>query len=448
MNLQFALLILGVVVVGLVFALSRYSDAIENYRKKLKKQATLRAGRRRLKSQRSASQEPILGSATDSDEDLDAPLFNFKTGTSDQGQGQEYQQSLLSEEEKQPAEMSQTEYRPEKQAIFEQEEPEPAPALEPEPQRQEEVAPETKQEPETNEAGQTAPQVDRVTTLKPTPSGPFTSLRQIDYWIKLSPASPVTQGQIMDKLGNWDAIQFSTQIHALTQEEPHWVELPDVDSSTVIVDVVASYQLLTSGQASNIEDLHHFDQLVTTLGQALSAEKLMMASPEQALEQSRRLEHFYQQSHGPLEVAVCAPKGQAFMGKLVETSAKQQGLDYFEGDYVRLKRMANESIILYRMLNNDAPHFVADMSSSGLIQSVRFSMTPSLSRTPGRDAKEMLDAVKAFASRVKGDIRIPGQKDFHQDQLLNLRNRVSKLEKQMIDAGLEPGSQEIQRIFS
>jgi hypothetical protein len=64
------------------------------------------------------------------------------------------------------------------------------------------------------------------------------------------------------------------------------------------------------------------------------------------------------------------------------------------------------------------------------------------------DAKEMLDAVKAFASRVKGDIRVPGESEFHQDLLLKLRNRVSRLEKDTIAAGLEPGGQEIYRIFS
>lgn len=454
MNLQIALLILGCVVIGLVFALSRYSDAIDNYRKKFRKQAKLKAGNRRLKKQklkskRPPAQEPILGSASD---DFDAPLFSFKNDTINSEQGQ---QSLLNDPDKHPQENPQIPEPEQKQAYGQVLQPEPdldiqlQAEVELEVSEVElEVSPKIETNKESTSVRNQAQQEERITTLKPAPSGPFTSLRQIDYWIKLSPALPVSQGEILAKLGNWKPIQFATQIHALTQEEPHWVDLNEVDSSTMIVDVVASYQLLTNGQASSIDDLRHFDQLVTALGQALAAEKLMMASPEQALEQSQRLEGFYEQSHGPLEVAVCAPKGQAFMGKLVETSAKQQGLDYFEGDYVRLKRMANESIILYRLLNNDAPHFVPDMSSSGLIQSVRFSMTPSLSLTPGRDAKEMLDAVKAFASRVKGDIRIPGQQDFHQDQLLNLRNRVSKLENQMIDAGLEPGSQEIRRIFS
>jgi hypothetical protein len=161
-----------------------------------------------------------------------------------------------------------------------------------------------------------------------------------------------------------------------------------------------------------------------------------------------KLAQFFADSCEPLEVSICAPKGQAFMGKLVETSAKQQGLDFMNGEYVRQKRMASQNIILYRMISQDTRKFDQDMSSNAEIECVKFTMMPALSRTPGRDAKEMLDAVKAFASRVKGDIRIPGETDYHQDLLLKLRNRVSKLEKNTLAAGLEPGGIEISRIFS
>jgi len=429
MNLQLSLLILGAIGIGLVFILHRYSDKIERFRKKLKQQAKLKERSKRL---RQSGTEPILGDHVEPQDELDAPLFEFNKDTLVDDAYQ--QQSLIVDE------------------------PQPEPTVEAKVR-----APETNSEPDnpaiqkTADPKQTAQapvsqhkpaDEDRITTLKPVPSGPFTSLRQIDYWVKLSPTMPVSQAEIMAGLGDWSRIKFPVQIHALTQEAPHWVDVHDIGPATMIADVVASYQLLTHGKATTLDDLLKFDQSVTALGESLKAEKLMMASAEQALEQSERLHNFYEQSHGPLEVAVVATEGQAFMGKLVETSAKQQGLDFHNGEYVRLKRMASSNIILYRMINNDRHGFVSDMSASGMIHSVRFSMVPSLSPTPGRDAKEMLDAVKAFASRVKGDIRIPGQTEFHNEQLLNLRNRVSKLEKEMIDAGLEPGSQEILRIFS
>lgn len=424
MKLQLALIILGLVLIGLVFAISRYPGAIEQIQNKIQRkmrsmtsarQAKPRGRQKTDKARRAAHREPSLGSAADGE---NAATASFSTGApqfgSDAGDT-EVDSQMIPDDDLQGAQsvgMSQTSLD--------------LPEVEP-------VEPE-------------------ITTLKPQkavePSGPFTSLRQIDYWIKLSPSVAVSQAEIKQAQDGWSDIAFPVQIHALTQEAPHWVDLNDTDKNTMVVDVVASYQLLDDGKASTIEDLATFDQKVGDLGAALKAEKLMMASPQQALAQSQRLEKFYADSHGPLEVSVCAPEGQAFIGKLVETSAKQQGLDYLDGEYVRLKRMASDSIILYRMCNDDAPSFDQDMSSNGVIQSVRFSMNPALSQTPGRDAKEMLDAVKAFASRVKGDIRIPGKDTFHTDQLLNLRNRVSKLERDMIQAGLEPGSQEIRRIFS
>ncbi len=431
MDLQFALIIFGIALVFLVFAVSRYSSTLEKYWNRLRHSKALKpSGKRSGKGKhahdsykpgrgRRADQAPRLGD-TDNNHQADEPLFEFE---SDSFSGQT-PDTLISEvvaDESEPVEFSDT-------PVVEQVEDydvgsEPLLSLR-----------------------------DEHDDGLPKHVGPFTSLRQIDYWIKLSPASPVTQREILSKLTHWDKIQFPVQLHALTQEDPHWENLLETPADVLIVDVVASYQLLSSGNAASIADLNTFDEQATDLGRALAAEKLMMATPEQALDQSLKLAQFYADSCEPLEVSICAPEGQPFMGKLVETSAKQQGLDFMEGAYVRQKRMASHNVILYSMHNVDKRHgyqsFDEDMLSTASIECVKFTMMPVLSQTPGRDAKEMLDAVKAFASRVKGDIRVPGESEFHQELLLKLRNRVSRLEKDTIDAGLEPGGQEIYRIFS
>jgi len=432
MDLQFALILLGVALVFLVFAVSRYSNIIEKYLQTLRKKSTAKpVGKSKSHSSgwaRNADHAPTLGDAGENQ--FEDRLFEFESDSFDEQVEDNIEQDnagLLVKELEDDPEINAS--QPEAKL------PEQSPEIE------------TKIE---DEAESLATLGDDNGQRKPV--GPFTSLRQIDYWIKLSPASPLTQVEILAKLTHWDKILFPVQLHALTQDEPHWVNLLEAQGDTAIVDVVASYQLLESGNAATIVDLNTFDERVSILGQSLNAEKLMMASPEQALDQSLKLAQFYADSCEPLEVSICAPEGQAFMGKLVETSAKQQGLDFIDGDYVRQKRMASHNVILYRMLNDNRRHtsskFDQNMSSDARIECVKFIMTPVLSQTPGRDAKEMLDAVKAFASRVKGDIRVPGESEFHQDLLLKLRNRVSRLEKDTIAAGLEPGGQEIYRIFS
>jgi hypothetical protein len=425
MELQIALIVLGLFVVFLVFAVSRYSNKLEKYWDALRSsnfiKGIIKPGKTSASRQipdrpsrsRNADHAPILGDSTSEYDPSEEQLFEFKSDSfSRQDPGSQLDETTVNQ-------------------------------------------PNNKAESDDTEINTTEP----LPTLRNDPDdqssqhiGPFTSLRQIDYWIKLSPASPVNQAEILSKLTHWDKIKFPVQLHALTRDDPHWVNLLKASADTSIVDVVASYQLLAGGNAADIADLNTFDEQVMILGQALRAEKLMMASPEQALDQSLKLAQFFADSCEPLEVSICAPEGQAFMGKLVETSAKQQGLDFLDGEYVRQKRMASHNIILYRMQNVDPTHkirgFDEDMSSDASIERVKFTMLPALSRTPGRDAKEMLDAVKAFATMVQGDIRIPGETEYNQDLLLKLRNRVSRLEKDTIAAGLEPGGQEIHRIFS
>jgi FtsZ-interacting cell division protein ZipA len=436
MDLQIALIILGLLVVFMVFAVSRYSNKLEKYWHALRNntfvEGLLNSGKRGSpgpnpdrsgRSRHNADHAPKLGDSASEYDPSEEQLFEFESDSFAQphpeNQSDEAEVDQLNRESE-PVDV-------EVQAVELAAEPEP------------EMQPLPTLRDDTDE-------------LSSQHIGPFTSLRQIDYWIKLSPASPVTQAEILSKLGHWNKIRFPVQLHALTRDDPHWVNLLKASADTSIVDVVASYQLLTGGNATDIADLNTFDEQVTILGQVLHAEKLMMANPEQALDQSLKLARFFADSYEPLEVSIYAPEGQAFMGKLVETSAKQQGLDFMDGDYVRQKRMASHNIILYRMLNIDSTHnigrFDENMSSDASIKCVKFIMQPALSRTPGRDAKEMLDAVKAFASRVNGDIRIPGEAEYHQDLLLKLRNRVSRLEKDTIAAGLEPGGQEIYRIFS
>lgn len=449
MDLRIALIILGLILVFLVFAVSRYSDRLEEYWHALRSKSPIdslsnikRKGKPGQKPYQShwmhnADHAPKLGDAAENDPREDQ-IFEFESDSfKEQTPG-----GLINEPEIDEPEINELEV-PELETDISDSQPDPHDATEQSSELEIETTPEPRPLPSLRDDQSNQPKK---------PVGPFTSLRQIDYWIKLSPASPVTQAEILSNLTHWDKINYPVQLHALTQEDPHWVNLLEAQGDTIIVDVVASYQLLAGGNAANIADLNTFDEQATALGQALKAEKLMMASPEQALDQSLKLARFFADSCEPLEVSICAPKGQAFMGKLVETSAKQQGLDFMDGDYVRQKRMASHNIILYRMLNIDSrqnvSQFDEDMSSSARIECVKFTMMPALSRTPGRDAKEMLDAVKAFASRVRGEIRIPGESEYHQDLLLKLRNRISRLEKDTIAAGLEPGGQEIYRIFS
>jgi hypothetical protein len=67
---------------------------------------------------------------------------------------------------------------------------------------------------------------------------------------------------------------------------------------------------------------------------------------------------------------------------------------------------------------------------------------------PGRVVKEMLDSAKAYASRVKGELQVFDGLEYHQDQLREVRDYVSKIESKMEELGIPAGSAEATRLFS
>ncbi len=413
MELQLALLSLGVILVLLVFVMSRYPGLLEAVKQRLNRGNNVNPPKLEGAAQRDANTAPRFSDAKPEADMGEPPVFEFSRAES--STQVDAHNVLLSDED------------PDDKAYYE---------LKEEHSREEQAQ------------GVTPASSAEEQGVEQESSGPFTSLKQIDYWIKLSPESLTTQSKILSKLRDWDKINFPVQLHVLTTDDPHWLGLMDVQGDTEIADVVASYQLISQGMATTDVDLMRFADCVEILANGISAPQLPMASNTQAIEQSRALAEFYARHCDPVTVSVCAPEGVAFMGKHIETSAKQQGLEYLDGDYVRIKRKGVDDIILYRMIADDAPHFSSDIPSNTTIQSVSFTMLPALSQSPARDAKEMFDAAKAFSSRVKGNVRMPGRTDFQPDELLSLHSTVSRMEREMRQAGLEPGGQEVRRIFA
>lgn len=418
MNLQLSLLLIGLGLIALIFGISRYSNIVEKVLVKIKA-----LNKRTLESnisipKRTAKNAPILN--VDENAADDVPSYEFS--------GMEAEDIEESNNISLTAFDKQSDLNHNTNAPQDTHVSEVAQSEQPEPQEQQE--PQEPQEPQEDDK-----------------SGPFTSLKQIDFWIKLSPNKPSTKANVLANLQGWRSIKFPVQLHVLTEDEPQWLSLEEMSDETMVVDVVASYQLIDQGNATTLDDIDRFTSCVSNLGKGLEAKELLMATSEEALIQSQALAQFHDTYSSPISVSVCAPNEAPFMGKHVETSAKQQGLEFQDGDYVRLKRMGPNNIVLYRMILGSGSKFNSNMSSDSKINSVIFTTMPVLSLTPSRDTKEMLDAVKAFSSRVTGNIRMVGKNDFQADQLLELHSQVGVLEKNIRELGLEPGGPEVHRIF-
>ncbi len=310
-------------------------------------------------------------------------------------------------------------------------------------------------DPETNEAESDYSPPDNTiegsATGEPTPA--FSSMRQIDLWAKLTGADAQSREDILALFSPWlEQLDTSVSLHGLALPELRWIDLqaaPDPEAENAnYKDIVASIPLMNGSQTTELSTLQLFEEMVDKVGQQSQRDVFHLAPVDIAHEQANTLTQFIKDCEGAIEVLVTAHEGDAFSGRLVETSAKQLGLDFVDGYYVRRKSVGTKKVHLYHMLNADNSLFDEAMQAEQEVQTVAFSMSPALCESPGRVVKEMMDSVKVYASRVSGNINVPGHDEFHKDQLLELVDYVTKLEKYMNDSGMTPGSSEALRVFS
>lgn len=286
-------------------------------------------------------------------------------------------------------------------------------------------------------------------TDTPDEHSPFTHLRQIDYWAKLvgrerQPGTEITAWakEIEKKLG------YPFAVHGLAVPSLTWKDLTRVGAEgDEYKDIVAAIQLVDRRQAIDLDQLRRFESTLRSYARRTGREIALFAEVEQAHGQARRLEEFVKECHGAIDIAVLAQDEEGFGGDLLASSAQQQGLELYEGRFLRLKPVGSTSTVLYEVWPMDAEHFPNALTDELYYSGVKFRMIPSRTQKPGRVAKEMLDAVKAFSSRVRGTIRVPGYEEYQPEQLRTIVNGVSRLEQRMEEAGIEPGGSEAMRIF-
>lgn len=282
-----------------------------------------------------------------------------------------------------------------------------------------------------------------------TPTETFTSLRQIDYWVKLACTSAQSLNAVRSKFSNLaGTTSLQQQTHVLNLQDKQWHALDSLASDAIFAKLVISAQLLVKGQPISNAELSHFVASVDQLAEEIGAQTQYLAPPAEAVIQSSNLASLYANCQGVIEATVSGLEGQPFFGKLIESSAKMRGLDYLDGSYVRIKQMGSRKVVLYRLLSSEGISFTEDMSSDVKFTAVKFVMHPARSEHPGRVVKEMLDSAQAFASRVRGGLTLFEGVGYHKDQLCQVRDQVSKIESKMEQAGLPAGCTEAVRLFS
>jgi FtsZ-interacting cell division protein ZipA len=174
-----------------------------------------------------------------------------------------------------------------------------------------------------------------------------------------------------------------------------------------------------------------------------------MAPIENAHEQARAIDRFRKRFDSIFVVNIVPLEDEVFEGPVIDRCATQIGLAADDnGFYARYKPMGKQRVCLYSLANfSDTGEFDMDNLRAVRTRGVTFFTRPTINRSPGAVFSEMVDAARAFASRIKGEVIAPGYEDLSNEDVEKIRQSIDNVAREMERYGINPGSDEATRLF-
>ena len=278
----------------------------------------------------------------------------------------------------------------------------------------------------------------------------FEKLSQIDYYVKLSGERDVSRDSVL-AIYREGASELSKthSIYGLRMPDKVWRDLENEPEESRFGDLVITIQLADQNGPVTEQDMTRFSGLVMKLSESTGRGFAFMAPIESAHEQAQAIEKFRKRFDSIFVVNIRPLEEETFDGAMIERCATQIGLTPDENNfYARYKPVGKQKVCLYSLANmSDTGEFDMENLRGLKTRGVTFFTRPAVNRSPGAVFSEMVDAAKAFASRIKGEAIAPGYDDLSMEDVEAIRKSIEKVAREMESYGIIPGSEEATRLF-
>ncbi len=283
------------------------------------------------------------------------------------------------------------------------------------------------------------------------PAEGFEKLSQIDYYVKLNGDRDVSRESVLaiyrESAGG---ISRAHSIYGLLLPEKVWRNLEDEPEESRFGDIVITMQLVDQLGAVSEQEMTRFSTLVMNLSESTGRGFTFMAPVENAHQQALTIDRFRIKFDSIFVVNIRPIEDEMFEGIAIERCASQIGLIADQNNfYVRNKPVGKQQkVCLYSLANmSDSGEFDLENMRAVRTRGVTFFTRPAVNISPGAVFAEMVDAAKAFASRIKGEVIAPGHDNLSMDDVEVIRKSIEKVAKEMEDCGISPGSEVARRLF-
>ena len=271
---------------------------------------------------------------------------------------------------------------------------------------------------------------------------------KIDYWARVPGSEPVACHDVLSVYRRYELdLEHPHLIHGRSYPSNVWVDLEEASSADRFSDLVVSVQMVDRRGSITESELTRTNSLVYELAEELNRKFQFDMTVEEAVDQALRLDHFCQQHDVLVIVNIAAQEGSEFVGNDIKRIAERSRMQIGDmGMFHFLDPRTGHS--RFAMANRFEPgsfdpSTLETFSTRGL---TLFMSIPRVS-DPITVYDEMIAVARYAASELSGEMRDPDGGEIGESGVKKIRQQVTDIGELFHRVGIVPGSEEALRLF-
>lgn len=271
---------------------------------------------------------------------------------------------------------------------------------------------------------------------------------KIDYWVRLAGRSLVSRDVALSVFREHEIpLEHPRAIHGRTDPGNAWLDLTTAPADEVFSDLIISLQMATRDGATNESELTRFNNLVYQMAEALNRPMQFDMSIEEALPEAHRLFRFCSEFDLVAVINIEPKPGSGFSGPSVARALDRAGMRLGKDEVYHLFD-ARTGVSRFSLTNRSTSgRFSYEDLESGVLRGLAMVMNVPQVARPSATFSDLVSVAHYVCSEIDGMLVDPDGDAISESHFDAIRRQIHSLEISMKKYGIEPGSEEAQRLF-
>ncbi|MHB8668546.1 MAG: cell division protein ZipA [Burkholderiales bacterium] len=286
---------------------------------------------------------------------------------------------------------------------------------------------------------------------KAVPGREYLSDEKIDFVIQLPGAGPILRNTALGVYKQHEyKLNKARHLYGQHFQTTHWSELQLDSQSTQYGDLTLAIQLVDPRGPIDESELNTFIQLGLQLADSLNRPTKLPQTIEQGLARARELQQFCDTHDVIAGIHVVPEVEAAFPGRAIEMAARHAGLEFGAMNLFHMKNeVAPGSRHLFSMANLDAARAFDPAAWDGFeTAGLTVFMSVPCAYHPGEVFNRMVATARELADSLGGRLQDQNRRPLTDKGIAVIHHQIEDIEEKMRAFGIPPGSATALKLFN